>query len=747
MSLSAGTRLGPYELLGPIGAGGMGEVYRAKDTRLERTVAVKVLSSHLAASAESRQRFEREARTISQLSHAHICALYDVGREGETEYLVMEYLEGETLSDRLLKGALPFEQLLRYGVEISDALDKAHRSGIVHRDLKPGNVMLTKSGVKLLDFGLAKAIAPTGLTSGAALTALPTQHGSNLTQEGTILGTFQYMAPEQLEGKEADARTDIFAFGCVLYEMATGRKAFSGASQASLISSIMGSEPPPISTVVPMTPPAFDRVVRTCLAKDPDDRWQTAHDVGMQLKWIQEGGSAAGLPTPVAAGWKSRERLAWGIAVLLAFGTIGALLAAARYRRAAVEVGPIRSSILPPPKAAFRLLGSSGGIAVSPDGRRLTYSASGPDGKIVLWLRPLDATAEQPLAGTDGASYPFWSPDSRFIGFFADGKLKKIDASGGPALALCEAVEGRGGTWQGDVILFAKRYSPILRVSASGGAVAEVTKLDPRGEHTTHRWPEFLPDCNRFLYLRSPIGSENERAAIFVGTLDGSDDRQLLAASSNPVYASGYLLYGRDYNLMAQPFDAKRARGTEEAAPIANNLQYDPVFSRAMFSASQNGVLVFQTGSLVTGSSLVWFDRAGREIGRLGDRQPYLGARLAPDYRRAALSYFDFRGGNEDIWIHDLARGVQTRFTFGANREGSPVWSPDGERLAYASNDGTQPAVLVKPTSGAGREEVLFRTGRPVHPTDWSLDGRFLAVELEATSSTSSKYDIWIVPM
>src|SRR5216683_83658 len=320
MTLSPGSRLGPYEVLSPLGAGGMGEVYKARDTRLERTVAVKVLPQHLSSSPDVRQRFEREAKTISQLSHPHICALYDVGNQDGVEYLVMEFLEGETLADRLSRGPLPTEQTLRYGIEMADALDKAHRQGIVHRDLKPGNVMLTKSGVKLLDFGLAKVVAPVSSTSGFSV--LATQGAPNLTQEGTILGTFQYMAPEQLEGREADVRTDIFAFGAVLYEMATGQKAFSGKSQASLIAAILGSEPAAISTVAPMTPPALDRVVKTCLAKDPDDRWQTAHDVMLQLKWIAEGGSQAGVPAPLVARRKGRERLAWSVAAVLALATV-----------------------------------------------------------------------------------------------------------------------------------------------------------------------------------------------------------------------------------------------------------------------------------------------------------------------------------------------------------------------------------------------------------------------------------------
>ncbi|HLN58999.1 MAG TPA: protein kinase, partial [Thermoanaerobaculia bacterium] len=458
MALSAGTRLGPYEILASVGAGGMGEVYRARDTRLERTVAVKILPAHLSRSEEVRQRFEREAKTISSLSHPHICALYDVGNQDGTEYLVMEFLEGETLTDRLSRGALPLEQVLRCGIEIAEALDKAHRQGIVHRDLKPGNIMLTKSGVKLVDFGLAK-IATFGRPLDAAgreqaaasehpmaenlLTALPTMMGNmNLTQEGTILGTFQYMAPEQLEGKEADARSDIFAFGTVLYEMATGQKAFAGKSQASLIASILSAEPPAISTLSPMTPPAFDRVVRTCLAKDPDDRWQTAHDVMLQLKWIAEGGSQAGVPAPLVARRKSRERLAWGVAALLALSTVS--LAALYLARPRVVARAVRSSILPPEKTTYHFISDAAGPpAVSPDGLQIAFTARDSSAKAALWVRSLDSLAARELPGTNGAMYPFWSPDGRHIGFFADGKLKKIEAAGGPTLVLCDAADGR----------------------------------------------------------------------------------------------------------------------------------------------------------------------------------------------------------------------------------------------------------------------------------------------------------------
>ncbi|MDQ5857795.1 MAG: protein kinase, partial [Acidobacteriota bacterium] len=425
MGLVAGSKLGPYEILSPLGAGGMGEVYRATDTRLGRTVAVKVLPSHLSSSSDSRERLDREAKTISQLSHPHICALYDVGHQDGVDYLVMEYLEGETLAERLLNGPLPLNQVLRYGVEIADALDKAHGQGIVHRDLKPGNVMLTKSGVKLLDFGLAKAIlAP---SSSPALTSLPTM-GRALTQAGTILGTFQYMAPEQLEGKEADARSDVFAFGAVLYEMVTGEKAFSGATQASLIGSVLRDEPRPISEVQPLAPRAFDRVVQTCLAKDPDDRWQTARDVALQLGWVERDRTAetsAALPIRRA---RFATALPW---VVGAIGIVLAVLAVATSARRTPRREVVRAFLPPPENSFFHCLdANSGPVAVSPDGRRLAFSVINPEGKVLLYFRDLDAPTAIPIPGTDEAAFPFWSPDSRSLGFFARGRLKVVEASG-----------------------------------------------------------------------------------------------------------------------------------------------------------------------------------------------------------------------------------------------------------------------------------------------------------------------------
>ncbi|HSD72329.1 MAG TPA: protein kinase, partial [Thermoanaerobaculia bacterium] len=510
MTLAAGSRLGPYEIVSPIGAGGMGEVYRARDTRLERTVAIKVLPSHLSSSPESRQRFEREARTISQLSHPHICALHDVGREGDVEYLVMEYLEGETLADRLLKGPLPLEQTLRYGMQISDALDKAHRQGIVHRDLKPGNVMLTKTGVKLLDFGLAKAMAPT--TPQSSLTAFPTQRA--LTQEGTILGTFQYMAPEQLEGREADARTDIFALGALLYEMATGKKAFSGATQASLISSILRDEPQAISQVQPMSPPVLDRVVKTCLAKDPEERWQSAGDVGKELRWIAEG-SQAGATAPATPPTRRRDWLAWSVAGLLLVATIFLGNEVRRLARGS-PVPAVHSFLVPPEKTSFRLTGDdSAPIVLSPDGRSTAFGAGGK-----LWIGSLASGAVRALAGTDSGTFPFWSPDSRFIGFFSDGKLRIVEASGGPVRAIADAANARGGAWSSrGVIVFAPNFRlGLSRVAVSGGPATPFTRLE-EGRHTTHRWPSFLPDGKHVLYLAANHANpRSEDSGIYVAS-------------------------------------------------------------------------------------------------------------------------------------------------------------------------------------------------------------------------------------
>ena len=566
MPLGPGAQLGPYEVLAPLGAGGMGEVYRARDTRLDRTVAVKVLPGHLAANPDLRQRFEREARAVSSLNHPHICALFDVGQQDGTDYLVMEYLEGETLADRLGRGPLPTDQVLRNGIEIADALDRAHRQGIVHRDLKPGNVMLTKSGTKLLDFGLAKLQTALPAPAASVLSAMATAHRP-LTEAGTVLGTFQYMAPEQLEGKEADARTDLFALGTILYEMATGRKAFSGKSQASLIAAILSADPPPLSSFQPLAPPALERLVKVCLAKDPDDRLQTAHDVMQELKWIVEAGSAAGVPAPVAARRRSRERLAWILAGLLPLLASGLTHFVTSRQRPPVQATRFQ---VPAPEGAssvnYQLL--------SPDGRHLAFIAT-VEGVTSVWVRPLDSLEAHPLRGTEGVAYDYiWSPDSAAVAFVLKNRLNRLALSGGPSLTICEMGDLESGDWgrDGTILLSSFQGGAIYRVSASGGTPTAVTTVE-KDAAESHRYPAFLPDGRHFLYLaqRSP----REKSALYVASLDSPEKRLLVPAESQADYSpSGHLLFVREGTLMAQPFDARDLRVHGEAVPLTDDVRY-----------------------------------------------------------------------------------------------------------------------------------------------------------------------------
>ncbi|MEP6471312.1 MAG: protein kinase [Acidobacteriota bacterium] len=744
MALQPGTRLGPHEILAPLGAGGMGEVYRARDTRLDRVVAVKVLHSHLAADEHLRQRFDREARTISQLSHPNICALYDVGHQDGIDYLVMEYLEGETLTKRLQRGALPIEQVLRYGIQVADALDKAHRQGIVHRDLKPDNVMITKSGVKLLDFGLAKlgAAAPGGVFSGVSV--FPTQADASLTAQGTIIGTFQYMSPEQLEGKDADARSDIFALGALLYEMATGKNAFAGQSHASLIAAILDRTPPPISTVQQTTPSALDRVVQTCLEKEPDDRWQTAHDVKLQLEWIAEGGSQASLPAAVVGKRKGRERLAW----ILAAAALAATIAIALLKLPREGSGPtaVQSMILAPEKTSFRFIGNDAGpVAISPDGKSLAFAAADGSGQTTLWIRSLDSLAARSLPGTENARYPFWSPDDRSLGFFADGKLKRVEVDGGPALPICGSPDPRGGTWNRDgVILFEPQFrEPIFRVSAGGGKPVPVTRLDASRRETTHRWPFFLPDGRHFLYFSGShqTGAESELDAIFVASLDPAERPKLLVrARSHPEYAAGHLLYVLQKTLLAQRFDLDQLEPQGEPVSIAKNVQEDPGFFTAVFSASRNGTLAYQLGGGAVGlTQLVWFDRSGKKLEALEQPAEYWDPHISPDGRRVSFTV----GDPGDAWSYEFSRKARTRLTFGPASESAPMWSPDGSRFVFTSGASGGGDIYTKPASGGSGEKLLVGSSLLKEPTGYSPDGRFLVYNV--TTGSSKRRDVWIV--
>ena len=729
MSLTAGSRLGPYEIVSPIGAGGMGEVFLARDTRLDRSVAIKILPPAFAQNDDRRQRFQREAKIISQLNHPNICTLHDVGHENGADFLVMELIEGESLADRLTKGPLPLPQVLRYGAEIAGALDKAHRAGVVHRDLKPGNIMLTKSGAKLLDFGLAKT-GPAVSLDGA------TQHKS-LTEEGTILGTFQYMAPEQLEGEEADGRTDIFAFGAVLYEMATGRPAFDGKTRTSLIAAIVQSEPPPISTIQPLTPPALEHVIRKCLAKDREDRWQSAHDLAEELKWIIESGSSAGMAAQVI-GHRSRRRWLWLAAALAIAAMTGvAGFAIARAGRPKAE--------------ALRLLFSSPeldaaagetdtGIALSPDGKTLAYVGM-RGGVAMLFLRPLNRFDSRPLAGTEGAAFPFWSPDGTHIAFFAERKLKKIAMAGGEPQALSDVdASARGGSWSKDgIILFAPGpRNGLSRVSADGGAVVPVTTLNRSANEASHRWPAFLPDGRHFVFYEMA-----DRKGIYLGSLDSKEQTRIVDGGSNPLFVlPGFLLFVRERGLVYQRFDLDHFRLIGEPVSVAEDVgrfgENGPT-GLGRFSASTNGVLAFQKIGQIS-TQLVWRDRSGAEIGRLGPAGWYNTPRLSPDATKLIIDRVDPKTQKTDLWSVDLARGILSRITMGAGENEIGLWSPDGKEIAFSSDRKGDFDIYRKVANSRGEERPVLESAMTQYTDDWSADGRFLCYE---QFSPGTQVDLW----
>ncbi len=684
-----------------------------------------------------RERFEREARTIASLNHAHICTLYDVGREGGTDYLVMEYVEGETLAGRLRKGPLPLEQVLQYAIEIADALDKAHRKGITHRDLKPGNIMLTKSGTKLLDFGLAKLqqeMAP----AGAQFSQLPTAD-EPLTAQGTILGTLQYMAPEQLEGKEADARTDIFAFGVVVYEMATGKKAFEGKSQASLIAKILETDPPPISSLQPMTPPALDRVVKRCLEKEPDERWQTASDLAKELQWIAEGSSQAGVAAPVVARRRRRERMAWALAgagLLLAAAIAGYFLL--RPKKAGDVV---RFSVPPPENASFAPPG--GFLSLSPDGRNLAFVTATQSGKpTALWVRSLDSLAAQPLLGTERAFLPFWSPDSRYIGFFTfDGKLEKVPVSGGPPEMLCDARDGFGGTWNRDGVIVFVSEGKLYRVSDAGGTPALVAAADAARQEIGYANPQFLPDGRHFLFRAST--SAGSVGYVETGSLDSPKTERLFQSAANALYAPpGYLFYVSQGTLVAQAFDASGLKITGPAVPVSTGVGVT-AGGYGFFSVSQTGALAYQTAPNGFTSQMTWYNREGEKLGSVGEPGRYSSSALSPDGTRLAVGVGD--AGARDIWVYDLKRGTESRLTAGSGDNFNPLWSADGNRIIFTSNRAGPRDIYEQAANGLGNAEPIYESkDQSKAMDDLAPDGRYAIYD---TAGGADLTEVWALPL
>lgn len=729
----------------------MGEVYRARDTRLERSVAVKILPEHLAGKAEASERFEREARTISSLNHPNICQLHDVGQQNGVRYLVMELLEGETLADRLRRGPLPLEQVLRYGAEIAEGLHAAHRRGVVHRDLKPGNVMLTKSGAKLMDFGLAKGtIQPNPVSEGLTAT-LTSSHATPLTQQGTIIGTFQYMAPEQIEGKEADARTDIFSLGAVLYEMAGGKRAFEGKTLVSVAASILDKEPEPIRTLQPLTPASLERVIKKCLAKDPESRWQSAGDLASELRWIGEGSSSGTQTIPqmrVRRGARISEWLAW---MFCGLAIIAVIVLSLVLGFSGSEKPVVSTQIATPEKLQFNFVGDNGGPPViSPDGKNIVFAARA-DGKNQLFVRSLDKLRPQPISGTEDGTFPFWSPDSRSIAFFGEGKLKRADLSGGPPVTVCDAPVGRGGTWSSNgTIVFSPTFTEaLLQVPAAGGTPTPATKLSDK--YTTHRWPWFLPDGHHFLYLAANhAATSSTTTAVFWASLDGKDNKLLFTSPSNAIYASGHLLYVRDNTLMAQPFDGSSGQLQGEAVPLNGDVQVDGTVWRGTFSASDTGTLVYQPGVLGARHRLTWFDRSGKELGSVSGPDAFSLMELSPDDKKAAVTIGDPVGV---IWIYDLGHNSRTRFTFGNDSNVDAIWSRDGKKLAYLEgdlNNAFSRKVIVKASDGSGEAREIIDIGT-VHTlqqelNDWSPDGRYILYE-SGTVGEGNGIDLWLLPL
>ena len=712
--------MGPYEISSPLGAGGMGEVYKARDTRLNRSVAIKVLPEHIAKRDDLRARFEREARAVASLNHPNICTLHDIGNQDDIRYLVMELMEGETLAARIDKGAIPLKQALTFATQIAYALDCAHRAGVAHRDLKPGNIMLTRDGVKVLDFGLAKSAASGGPNDATLSEAL--------TVKGAILGTPQYMAPEQVEGKETDARTDIFAFGSVLYEMVSGKKAFAGDSQAAVLSAILRVETPSILDSIPAL---LNRALKICWAKDPDERWQSAGDLRRELQWIAEGGEHAA-PGETKS-FRRREAVAWGAAAI--FGVAGAAAMSRGLRSSGSPQPTVHFTIAEPPGMVMNPFQST--PAVSPDGKMVAFSA-GQGGRQSIWLRMLHSLDIGEVPDTNDAVNCFWSPDSRAVGFFAEGKLKRVNIASGPAQAICDTPRGFGAWNQDGTIVFTMGMnSAYYRVPAEGGTPAALPTTEILG-HTRYTRPSFLPDGKTMLF--GATSNQPERQGVYATRLDSGQTTRLLTIAGTAAYIPpGFLLVSQQGKLVAHRFDAGRLRLEGDAIPVAEGLFGFSFYYG--FSVSNSGVLAYAETEHFDGQ-LAWFDRSGKRLANAGPSGPYVHIDLSRDERRVLLERFE--GGHGDLWALDLARDVPSRLTFGPGWNFAGYWSPDGTQFVHSKTIGS--TVIVQRPAGGKQERQLVDTGvpGPTTPTHWSPDGRYIVYSM---ASPATSWDLWIVDL
>ncbi len=745
-----GQTISHYQILEKLGEGGMGVVYKAQDTKLDRFVALKFLPPHVSSSSDDKARFLQEAKAVASLTHPNICTIHGVEDEDGKAFIVLEYVEGKTLKD--LHEVIPLKQAIEMGIQIADGLAAAHEKGVVHRDIKPDNIMIRKDGrVQIMDFGLAKL-----------------KGVSRLTKEGSTVGTAGYMSPEQVQGQNTDHRTDIFSLGVVLYELFTGESPFKGVHETAITYEIVNVDPVPLSAAKPDIDPQLDAIVLECLEKEPAERYQSIAEVGKDLRRFKRESSRtrvsrvstirnmsqSGATKVAPAGeqgtpWTffSKERIIWSTAIIVLLGAV-LTFALVHFREMPPEVRTFRAMIMPPEKTIFSTT-FGGHIDVSPDGHMVALVARDSTGKSLLWVRPLNSLVARPLSGTEEASYPFWSPDSRFIGFFSGNKMKRIDASGGPAQTICDATAGRGGAWgQDGTILFAPHQNAsLLRVAAAGGIPTAVTKLDSVRHETGHRWPHFHPDGVHFFYLaRTVTGGTGEADAVRLGSLRDSTMKNIVVpASSNAVFASGHLLFMREQSLMAQEFDASGLVLVGDAFPIAQEVQYDPAFGRATFTASDNGILVYQSGSTQGGTRLAWYDRSGKQLSTFGRPAIYYSPRLSPDGKRLAVDLYEAQSRNVDVWVCELARDVWSRFTFEPGVDRSPVWSRDGNTIVFYSNRKGRVDLYQRPASGAGNEDPFFESDVDKLPNDWAPDGKSFLIT--STGNPRTRNDLWILTL